>query len=311
MNNSTFWHLIRKGDLVKARNLIRFFYYALCFLSVQTLINLEYVITTGSGNFSPRWPVFWAAYTSYTATAEIVYGLFFVTALFSAFFFYRWWGRAVGFLGLLEFQALYESFGATLHHWDLWLWAAFFFVFLPDFRRERSNAPDAQEKFLTIFWGVQAFVLLSYSMAGMWKILGAMRQYIDGQVTIFSPESPALHVAMQFIHQLNDPPSLLGPFIIYHPLFAWPAFIAVLYLQFFAFWIAFKPNLHRLWTLGLVLFHVGVYLVLRIPLTQYIFMPLVLLADSPFRNADVRWWQVMYELPIFGPVIRKGISLVR
>lgn len=309
MNKLAFLQFIKTGDIRKAKMLVQFFYYTLFFIAVDQLINVLLLVNRGPEGFVPQWPVFWATYIgNYAVVAESILFLFLLTSLFSCFYYHRWWGRAVAFVGLLEFQAFTESFGSILHHWDPWVYVAFFFMLLPDVWGERKETEDTKDRFLTLFWGAQAFILLIYSMAGMWKAIGAIQQMLAGEASMFSFDSPALHVATQFVRQSGDATSVLGPFVIDHPLYAWLPFVAVIYLQLVAFWVAFKPDVQRLWALGLMGLHIGVFLVMNIPLFQYVFLVLILFADSPFRNVQARLIDIFYDIPVFGPLARYGLA---
>ncbi len=304
MSNYISLDFIKRGDIHKAQSIIPFFYYFLLYVSIENLLKLNTLITQGEGTFVPRWPIFWMEYVNYPLAVKVVLLSFLFGALLASFFYRQWWGRLVAFLGVLQFHALLNSFGVTFHQWDLWVWTALFFTLLPDVWGKTEIEPSIKEKFLIIFWGIQAFVLLMYTMSGIWKFFAAVEQLLVGEESIFSFYAPALHIATQFLKQAGSETSLFGPFIIDYPFFAWLPLIAVLYLQLFCFWVAFKPDLHRLWAFGLVAFHVGVYLTLYVQLFQHLFIILLLLADSPFRGRVVTWRQTLSQLPILGLLVR-------
>ncbi len=310
MNNLPFLRFIKNGDFDKAKGIIPFFYYILLYVAVSQLLNINSMIQGGYSNFSPRWPIFWAEYISYPTAVKIIIIFFVLTALFACFFHEQRWQRTLALLGVLQFTALNYSFGFT-HQWDLWVWIAFFFVVLPNVWGTEDLSPETREKFLTVFWGAQAFTLLIYSMSGMWKVLAAIQQFFNGEVSIFSPSAPALHIATQFIKESGSGVSVFGPFIIDHPIVAWFPLLAAVYLQFFSLWAAFKPNLHRLWAFGLVAFHIGVYLTLYVIQFNHIAIILLLLANSPFRDINARWSDIFYDLPVIGPLVRISISKIQ
>ena len=65
-----------------------------------------------------------------------------------------------------------------------------------------------------------------------------------------------------------DATTYLGPFLIDFYLLGWPMMILTLYLEVFALWAVFRPSLHQLWGLGLILFHVFSHLALGVGFTQ-------------------------------------------
>ena len=135
-------------------------------------------------------------------------------------------------------------------------------------------------------------------MSGLWKVYGAITQFLAGEMHALAFDAVALHIAYWLPRWQS--PSLLGPFLIEHPWVGWPFFIAIIYLQFFAFWIAFRPNLHQLWGVGLVLFHVGVYVTMGIVFFHPILLLIFLFFDSPFKKPQTSWQEIVSDLPLWG-----------
>ncbi|MCH7883370.1 hypothetical protein IIA95_03065 [Patescibacteria group bacterium] len=279
-----------------AKAVVPFFYYFIFFIAVLKLLELRHFPLRG--NFTPRWPIFWANYVDLQIVLTIVLVFFAFASLVAAFFYYRRAGRVIAFLGIFQYHALLSSFGSPHHQMDLWLWVAFLLIFLPNIWNEKNKSLEEQKKFSLVFWSAQAFVLLTYSMSGIGKILGAITQYFNGEVHIFALNAAALHVTSQLNAMQST--TLLGPLITKYPLFGWFPLVAIIYLQFFAFLIAFRPSLHRIWALGLVFFHVGTFLAMDAEFFHAIPLLLILFFNSPFGRLNPSWRQIALDLPIFG-----------
>lgn len=291
----------REGPFGKARDIVRYFYYHLVFLAVFFLPSWDNFLTRA--NFSPLWPIAWAKYTSFPTVVTIVGFAFLTGALLGAFFYWHRIGRFLAFVGILQFHALESSFGQPSHQWYPWLYLSFLFLFLPDAWGELDRSVEKRKKFLLIFWGAQALFLLTYSMSGIGKLWSAIVQLAHGQPNAFSPNAFALQIA-DWLTQMQAT-TLLGSFIIAHPLVGWPFYLAMLYLLLFAVLAAFRPAIQKLWAFGLILFHIGTYLTMRIYFFPPVILLLLLFFDSPFRSPGTTWRDILANLPFVGWAIER------
>ncbi len=297
-------------DFEKAKALIPFFYYFLFFIAFTRLEGLDYTIAEGAAGFAPRLPLFWAQYVEYGVAVTVVLLGWVCTALFASVFPYIRAARILAFIGLFEYHALVSSFGSPNHQWDHWLWISFILIFLPTLTREPSL--DTRRTFSLVFWGAQAFLLLTYTMAGVGKLIYAVIQFSQGQAHAFSPDAGALYAATQLNLMHETVP--LANIIISYPWVAWIPFLLLLELQTFALIAAFRPQLHRLWGFGLILFHLGTFLTMRAVFTAPSGLLLLFLLASPFAPEKQRWSDVLSSIPLFGHLFRyiaKKILLLR
>ncbi len=287
-------------DFEKAKILIPFFYYFLFFIAFSRLEGLNYMIAEGAAGFAPRFPLFWAPYVPYGTAVTVVFLTWTFSALLASLFPYIRAARILAFVGFFEYHALMSSFGTPNHQLDHWLWVSFILIFLPALTREPP--PDARRTFSLVFWGAQAFLLLTYSMAGISKLVYAVIQISQGQANAFSHDAGALYAATQLNLMHETVP--LANVIISHPWLAWLPFLCVLELQTFALVVAFRPQLHRVWGLGLILFHLGTFLTMRAVFTAPSGLLLLFLLASPFAPEKLQWREVAFSLPIFGRVFK-------
>jgi hypothetical protein len=199
-------------------------------------------------------------------------------------------------LGILEFTALDYSGGKIGHSSHLWVLTSLVLVFLPRLgpaagRRERQS-------YLNVFWTAHALVLLTYTMSGLGKVAGAVWQAFQGQVTAFHPQALSLHVAARLLETGSQSP--VGSWLVEHSWFGWPLMLGTIYLQTFAFWSIFRPRLLRVWTVGLIAFHLATFFVLTIRFAP----PVLLLAmwglASPFAPLKAKFGEIVTDLPLFG-----------
>ncbi len=255
-----------------ARVVVRCYYAGLLFLAATTMDN--WPLYLGRMEALPLWPVAWLGMVPLRGGVLGILTGYLATTFLGAVFSHRRWARSLAFLGLLEFVAMENSFGKINHSHHLWVLTGFLLVFLPDVTG-RSTDRATRQRFLTVFWACQAITLLTYTMSGLGKVVCAVYQVCAGQNNILMPSGLATLIASRLLQTSST--SWLGPWLVAHPWFGWPLGLASIYLEFFAFWIAFRPALLRWWSAGLILFHIMVFLCMAIG-----FMPMVLLLGLLF-----------------------------
>ena len=283
-------------DFEKAKAIVPFFYYFLFFIAFTHLEGLNHTIAEGASGFTPRFPLFWAPYVEYGTVVTLVFLTWVGTSLLACLFPYIRTVRIFAFVGFLQYHAYVASFGQPNHQWDHWLWISLILVFLPGLTREPSV--ETRRTFSLVFWGAQAFLLLTYTMAGIGKLTYAFIQFSQGQAHAFSPDAGALYAATQ-LNLMQETVPLAG-IIISHPWLAWLPFLILLELQTFALVAAFRPQLHRIWGFGLILFHIGTFLTMRAVFTAPSALLLLFLLASPFAPEKKKWNETLSSIPLFG-----------
>jgi hypothetical protein len=285
-----------------ARVVVRCYYAGLLFLAATTMDNWPSYLDRAEA--LPLWPVRWFCLVPLHAGVLGILTGYLVTSLVGAVFSHRRWARSLAILGLLEFVAMENSFGKINHAHHLWVLTAFLLVFLPDVTDAATDRATRQ-RFLTVFWACQAITLLTYTMSGIGKVVCAVYQVCAGQNNILMPSGLATLVASRLLQTSST--SWLGPWLVAHPWFGWPLGLASIYLEFFAFWVAFRPALFRSWAAGLILFHIMVFLCMAIG-----FMPVVLLLGLLFlatARCPEKWsaLDAARQLPALSLVLRRSL----
>ena len=282
--------------------LIRVFY---CCLLLRSLYALNDWWAFGNlTQLDPLWPVFWLQFLDPSLGARIIVAGSFITVVFGVFFFDQRWVRILVFVAALEYVALRNSFGTIGHSLHLWLILSFILVFLPHgWSRSELPGRPTRQIVLRLFWCCQALIMLTYHMAGLGKILGAFYQMALGQIHAFHRNALALHIAERVLSTNN--PSIVGSWFVEHPSFGWPMMLAAIYLQCFALWAAFRPNLHQSWAGALMLFHIGTSLTIWVNFHPSTFLLALMFLNSPFKPSHVSWRHILNDLPIFGLLYRR------
>jgi hypothetical protein len=272
---------------------VRCYYVVVLFFAVATMhdwsgyLDRQEVLTL--------WPVWWLDVVPLRGGMLGILLGYLAVAFLGAVFPNRCWARTLVFVGLLEFVALDNSFGKINHNYHLWVLTAFLLMFLPDTPARTANRAERQW-FATIFWSCQAIVLLTYTMSGAGKVAGAIYQLCAGQHNILMPTGFVSIIANRLIETNSS--SWLGPWIIAHAWLGWLLMLGSVYLELFAFWAAFRPALHRWWGAGLILFHVGVYLLMSIAFSPAVLLVGLLFLASPFQDERRIRGAVVNQLPI-------------
>lgn len=276
----------KNSSLWRAEYAVRGFYLFLLFIAFGRIEGLDYTLTHLSPTFSPRWPIFWVNGFSVEGALTALFLFFLASAFIGTYFVSFRSARIIAFLGMLQYHAFLSSLGQPYHQMDLWLWVALLLIFLPIKKKATPLSKEQKISFLTIIWGVQAFILLSYTLSGIGKLYGFVVQFTQGQAHIFSPDAAALHVATLLVSMAEHVP--LATLVVQYPLLGWLPFMGIVFLEVASFAIAFIPSLQRVWGGALIAFHLGTYLTMRaifiapIPLLGLFFL------SSPFLSRPKR-----------------------
>ncbi len=248
------------------------------------------------------WPVAWLGWVDLRTGIALVLTLYLAGALAAVMLPGKRWARALAFLGLFEYVALNNSFGKIGHSLHVWVLTAGVLIFLPDdAKRNEKISRVTRQKFLTVFWVCQALMLLVYTMAGLGKLAGAVYQLATGQNNAFMPGALAAIVAERLVE--TNSRSLLGPWLIGHPLCGWPLMLGDIYLQLFSFCVVFRPSVQRAWALALIVFHIGSYLLLTINFAQNALLLALLFFNTPFLVQPAGWRRTVADLPLVGGML--------
>jgi len=290
-----------KNILAKSQALVKWFYFSYLFLAISLFESK--LLFLDRMNFDPLWPLWWSKPLSNHETFIVVGMILLIGAFLGALFYKKRWARFLAFLSIFQYHALESSFGQPHHQTYLWLYICLFLIFLPNIWGKEDNEEE-RKKFNLVFWGSQAMILLTYSMSGLWKIFGMFSQLSQGEISILSPNSMALHIADWGIN--FQTPGVFAHFIVDNPIIGWPMLLFATYVQLFALYFLFKPNLHKFVGLSLIAFHLGTLLFMQITFIQPILILIVFFFDSPFKKERGSLWGDFKTLPIIELFFKKA-----
>lgn len=285
-------------SFVQAQLLVRCFYAGMLLIAMLQLERWQLLAQLSPLN--TLWPVFWTAWVPSEVALFAVLGLFVVGAGLGLVFSERRWARALAFLGCFQFYALYYSFNAISHRDHAFVLAAAMLVLLVRVPRE-GETQDAKRTYLLSFFGVQALLLLTYMMTGFTKVLISARAALAGNPTSFHPQALSSHIANVQLENAHE--TLLGPLLLQFPLIGWLLFTAVIFVELFAFYVAFRPSLHRPYGVFMVGMHIGIAAAMGLFFTTHIFTVALFLVASPFVPRTFRFWSTLHDVPMIGPFV--------
>lgn len=291
-----------RGDVGGAKRLVPVFYFFLFYAAFLNLEGLHHQLATRNfAIFIPRWPIFWADWITPESATIIIFVGWTLSALAAAFFYRHRIARIAGFVGFLQFHAYQSSFGFPHHQWDIWMWVAFLWMFLPDIWNVAEDDERGQQRrsaFLSVFWGAQAYVLLTYSLSGLGKLLSVASQATAGMAHTFSFDIASLHISQMMLRRQET--TVLGPLFLEYELLGWALFISVVYLEVVSVIVVFRPDTHRLWGLFLALFHLGTFLTMRAVFVGPVALLMILFFESPFMRSGVSLSEQVAGIPLLG-----------
>lgn len=279
----------------KAHSLVRLSYAVLVYYSFYAFVTLDWQMARP--HFSPIWSLTWAHYVPYEIALNAVRFFFLGGMLLGAHLYRHRAARIVAFLALFQYVSFENSFGGINPGYYPLLYPFFWFLFLPDIPKSEMLSGDQRKSFLLVFWITQLFALAAYTMSGIGKLYDAAGDILAGRdITVFSPYALAYYIA-DWIPRLQRE-AILSDFFIDHPLLGFPVMLFTLYLFMFSAWVAFRPLLHRMWALLLIIFHIMVHLTMALPFSESILVLLLLFYDSPFQR-PAKWQEVLAHIPPF------------
>ncbi len=235
------------------------------------------------------WPLFWAGGVAAPLVVNLVISTHALGSFLAIIFPHRRICRLLAFVGLFFSATLHNSFGKIDHGHHAWIYVTFVFVFLPDGDQEAlARSRSARQRYLLVFAGAQASFLMTYSLAGFWKLWVGVEQALAGDVGVLSLSGLAYLTADRLLQTSSH--SLLGPLVIAYPWFSGPLMIGTIYFELFALVIIFRPSLLRTWGMIIVSFHLGTLLVLTIRFLPNVLLAAILLlaAPGPPQRSSVR-----------------------
>jgi hypothetical protein len=283
----------------KARWCVPFFYFLVEFMALNQIMRYDQLAHV---RVEPFWPIIW---TTLIGQLEFLPELFLAILCIAASIGAIWYrfraARAIAFVGIMQYQAFIIAAFGSEHDFYIPLFISALFIFLPDAWRGNVSL-DARKRFTVIFWGAQAYLLLTYTMSGFYKLVSVYPQYMHEEAHYFSLDAGGLYVAY-WLEQFGRT-SMLGNFIVEHQYASWLALAGIMYVLVFAIWAAFAPSLQRLWGFGIIAFHFSTALSMSI---LFLYNPLfagMFLLASPFTPENNDWRQVLRDLPLIGFLAR-------
>ena len=281
--------------------LARFFY----LFSVFTIhTRFHYTRFLGKGEpTDPLWPIAllnllfgdgWAGWAFETPIITYVASIF--VGWMAAFFPSFWVWRLGVFLCFFFYIALESSYAAVYHAHHFHVYVSFALMFLPSAVRQRSGMSRREGmRCIQVFWLAQSVLLLAYSLAGFWKLVGYSSRFAllsaDGFIRVLLDHWMTDHLPL-FLP--------LYPFLVSHGAFSQFLFLCVVYLQIGAFVVWFRPHLHRPLGMALIVFHIGAEGLVGGRLNEGRILLGILLVFSPFSPERFSWFGAAQSLPLLG-----------
>ncbi len=278
---------------------VRFYYAVTLFFAYNEALPLWDLANSGA-TLRPQWLVTWMP--NAFVGGSIVISAYLATALFAMLFPQYRLARIAVFVAMVEAVGFRYSFGAINHGSHYWLWVGLCFALLPSGGLDAiSRTLSSRHRYLVVYWSALALIGLFYSLSGFWKIAAGIEAALAGEINSFSPAALATIVADKM--QQTGESTMLGPFLVRHSWVGWPAHLWVIYIELFAIVAVFRPSLHRVWGLMLILFHIGTFLLMDIAFAKHVLLLTILFVWSPFAP-PFDWRRSLSVTPIFAGLFR-------
>lgn len=290
-------------NFVRSKQIVRFYYLLSSFFAYSLLRPFhEMARTPQIGGF--LWPVAWLKFlpAGQFYLIELI-PLALLALSLAALQFPAVRPIRVGYSAVSLFAiALMSAPGAIDHVAHLWFWLGASLCLLPAGRPAAKITCAYKLSYVSAIAGSQMLMLTFYSLAGFWKICEGLEAVARGVEGNFAPRGLAEQFADRMLVTGTNP--LLADFAITNYWLIWPAFIALIYIQFVAIFVAFRPRLHQTWGYALILFHTGTWLLMEIDFPMHVVFAALFLVMSPFRPTRFDLRQTLADLPGLGVAFR-------
>lgn len=314
---NTFWQSsIINGDNFLAPNRIinqriRFqidiFYFYILFLSISTFSPFNQfpewdTILNSQHLFEPIWALKWmSSIENWKLCVRLIFCFFLVNSVLGTLVWKRSkLSRIAIFFSYLLYISLISSFGKIDHYLHLALICSFILIFVPSSKSSNSidyNLPK-------IFFGIQAIILLTYFYSGMFKIYGILDQELLGLKSALYPDSLAQNLSKTSFASSTD--YFLQSMILHSPSYFYSIVLIVgFFIEFLSIYVIFRPKVHRIWGLLLILLHTGILLSVGPDFTYQVIVIGIFILFSPFSNTEN---DLIDDLRIYSKNIRYKFS---
>lgn len=278
-----------KRGIEQINFLIQFFYFYILVLSIgifspYTQLPEWDTILKSQHLFQPVWCLGWLPIANWDLCVRLFLLYFFVSSFIGLVLWKRFkLARIFVFTSFFLYLSLVSSFGKIDHYLHLALIVSFLLIFIPT-----STSDDLEKLNLQkLFFGIQTFILLTYFTSGLFKLYGILDQELLALNSALSPDSLALNVGKTSFATTND--NFLQSFILNTPSYLFSVVLVFGYLiEFLSIYVIFKPGLHQLWGLLLIiLLHAGILLSVGPDFTNQIFIVGIFILFSPFSKNQI------------------------
>jgi hypothetical protein len=281
-------------------------FYAFTLWPVLNRLGANWLPWRTVGELNLVWPVAWFPLLDPVFGVDLIGSLTLISLLLVILLPQSVLTRVLAFVGFFIFVSFGNSFGKINHDLHAWMAFMFGFIFIPAGNWQiGEKSVRFRQHFLTAFWLGMALMSLFYTMSGILKVYGIGFQLSNGMVSALHPHGLAYQV-MGRLMQTNTE-SVFGSLLLEYPWAGWPMYIGAIYLELFALIAVFRPRLHPIWGLGLMLLHLGNWLLLSVPFTANVILLALFFVHSPFRPATFNPAATAADLPLIGWALQRFV----
>lgn len=180
------------------------------------------------------------------------------------------------FLSCFVFFSLLNSRGKINHSLHTILIPLFCFIFL-----DRKKDENRENYNFLIFSSSVFALLMSYFLAGFWKIAKGFHYLHKGEYGIFNIDVFTRMLKYQFRY---EDPTIFAAWIMQHENIGFAMIWSGILLEFFSILIFFFGKLHKFWGIGLLFLHISINIIMDVSFASVFITLIPLLILSPFSG---------------------------
>ena len=286
INGRSFLNTNIESRVEKTISLINIFYFLVFVVSTQIFSPFSQfpewsVLIKSEKFFDPIWSLVWVNYFNWDIVVNSILLFFFGSSFLALIFWKR--SRVIrifGFLGIFVYLSLISSFSKIDHWMHLMMLSTFLLIFLPDFKKNGANNIEV----LKVLFGIQSFLLFTYFLSSLHKILGIIRQTYSGYDSILSSSSLAEFSALNSFQHSTE--YFFTSLALNSSSFSFASVFLVmgLSIEFCSIFVIFRPKYHRIWGVLLIMLHSFILLFIGPDFTIQILVVGIFIFCSPFSD---------------------------
>lgn len=295
--------LLTPNDFVVASHqvwvLVKVFYLVVCFILYK---NISALVLMGVNEpTDPLWIIYIVWEQFLLGNGVLIASIALPISLLAAVFPVSVLLRVCVFLIMFVFVAYINSNGSISHRFHFIVYISFLLIFLPRYKvRSTANNKRYALQTINVFWLIQFFLLFTYTLSGLWKLLGF-------NTVLFTTQALADTVLNRTAQSASSTLIIWQGIIAKSPIIFQVMHVGIVFIQIISVLIFFRPHLIKAYGVILIVFHFGTNFLMGISFPYHVFAWGLFFILTPMSQ-KTNFGYMLLSIPLFGDIVRKVLQ---